>query len=244
MTERRPLNQKTGWSSPTVLATGVGGFLPSVQATFDDPGHYTIQFEVVAPKGLFYLAQARVSWSVEGNNAVRIVNVGSGVSVSGVGQAVGVQIMDATTPDMITLVGQTPGTEYTISAQVIKGLRANYSSPPTLILLDPRPTGGGITNGNPSIVVTNIADVTVPIPANSGATAIFPHAFKTSPTAESPANGDGKIDVFAATGVPLMTIDASDTDSWIPLPPGANFCILHTAIAATIQWNIALGIDG
>jgi hypothetical protein len=106
-------------------------------------GVYTIQFYVVPPGADpinpafsgFYQAIAVITFSVEGNFVKRVVSIGDGVSISGCGQAVEVDVYD-TTPPMQDDDGNpynTPGLPYTVGILVTEGTRASTALPPTYI---------------------------------------------------------------------------------------------------------------
>lgn len=131
---------KTGWSSSGPIATQNRKKSLSCQADFTKgkygAGMYTVQFHVNMPSVLAR-PQAIIKWSVEGGDVRRVIDVGPGTSISGVGQAVSVVLYDA--------VENAPpntgaGTEYNVGIQVSPGTRASVSQPPTLL------GGGALVN--------------------------------------------------------------------------------------------------
>lgn len=252
---RNPLQQgshkRPGWSTSGTLQTGVTTNSVHLQANFEDsPGEYTVQFNVDAASNIFFNALATLQWSVEGNTVTRVVTVGNGTSISGVGQGVRVSVVDATSIDMCNIAGQ-GAAKYGVSISVIQGIRATTQQPVLYTLTEQRASGiygAVVTNGEPRFIVANGFPVTIQIPQSIGAISFFAHATETQGTFGVPSNGDGLLTAAVNTeGLQraIVEVDASDTDIWWPLPPAASQIILITGKPGLIiAWNITLGIDG
>jgi hypothetical protein len=124
-----------GWSGTQTLTAGSGMQAALLAAHFDQARDYTIQFYTSPPQnnganpGL-YRAIAQVSWNVEGNQVIRSFDIGNGTTISGCGQAVSVNILDAT----VNAPAPGPGVNnsYIVSAAVSQGTRPTTGLPVTL----------------------------------------------------------------------------------------------------------------
>ncbi len=134
---------KKAWSAGGVLRTpdvsGGGAALPfndtvALQANFEDaPGTYTVQFAISYPGGVdtsdvFLRTYAVITWSVEGNDVTRQVDVVSGLSVSGLGQGVSIKVYDDSTSTDGGV--NPPSVSYAVAILVVKGDRATGPNPP------------------------------------------------------------------------------------------------------------------
>lgn len=84
------------FTTGNALGSFAGQRLPNIQVNDLEPGEYTIQFQVVEPTidGLDSSTYAIIRWKVGGQQIQRIVSVYSGAVISGVAEAVDVQLLD------------------------------------------------------------------------------------------------------------------------------------------------------
>jgi hypothetical protein len=84
------------FTTANLLGSFAGQRLPNIQVNNLEPGEYTIQFQVVEPTidGLGSATYAVIRWKVGGQQIQRIVSVYSGAVLSGVAEAVDVQLLD------------------------------------------------------------------------------------------------------------------------------------------------------
>lgn len=240
-----PTATRGAWSTSGTLRTpaptGPGGLgergteSVSLQAVFDEPGVYTVQFALVArlPNAPFdfpLVAQARaeITWSVEGNQITRIVDLTDGCSVVGLGQGVRVVVRDVT--PLQTIPQQTPY-DYTIGISVTKGTKNSAVTPPTYKLAS---------------AVTMDTDKTFAIPHDAGANALF--VYPGFDAASPPTNGVIVIGVDQFN-TPQFSyrLYANEIPTWVPLVPGVERIrvVRITGIAADpIALTVLLGIDG
>lgn len=182
-------------------------------------------------------ATATLIWKVEGNQIVRKVSVGNGVSVTGTGQSVTILIEDTTVFTSVPAAGA----EYIVSAQVGPGTRAGRAFPPIL---------RGVANG----VVPNArlwpaipaAGGTVQwlVPQNAGVIAvdaqIVPDTFGTTldPYDVTAYQRDAFGNIVKAW-LPLIDI------GFVPVVPAAvEMFIDNRSAAAIIRAAVEWGIDG
>jgi hypothetical protein len=101
--DRSTFLTKTGWGQSGTLTAGNKTQRVTMQADFNKgvgAFDFTCQFSVTAPGGRSVVnAEALVSWRVEGQEVTRRITIGAGASLTGVGQAVRVEIYDATPPN-------------------------------------------------------------------------------------------------------------------------------------------------
>lgn len=125
--------KKDGWSASGELRLGSSSKEVSMQADFDTPGTYTLQFDIKYPLspsvGFFdwdMAAEADIFWSVEGNSIRRRVTITPGASISGTGQGVKVRLLDASQDN---LGGISESANYPVSVQLAPGIRGGEAYP-------------------------------------------------------------------------------------------------------------------
>lgn len=125
--------KKDGWSASGELQLGNVNKEVSLQANFDEPGTYTLQFSVdypSPPAAAFFdwdmTAEADIFWSVEGNTVRRRVSVTPGASISGTGQGVKVKLVDAS---LDNLGGISVRSNYPVTIQIAPGIRGGDEPP-------------------------------------------------------------------------------------------------------------------
>jgi hypothetical protein len=245
---------KDSWSLSKKLTTGTKNNPLTLQARFPRHTVYTVQFNVSlpgAPVGgvdIYARAQATITWTVEGNDVTRRIDIGNGTSISGTADAVRVVVDDATDPALMASFGQSP-TQYGVTALVTPGLRADRLEPPILFagffIVDNQTMPNGLV---------------IPIPKDAGVISYWASAFESTgapaPFADIgiPTNGHGVIfQEYCATsdGLGATTFfsidDMSDLDHWTPISPGANLLIAFNNAPVNktfIEFAITWGIDG
>src|SRR5208337_717770 len=109
-----------GSAKSVVLTRGNYNPVSLGNQTWEPAFTYTVQFSTIPNGGPVPKAQgptetfAIIKWTIAGNDIQRIVSVGNGVSVVGVGEGVTIQVYDATT----LLPGPDPFPQYTVTATV------------------------------------------------------------------------------------------------------------------------------
>ncbi len=236
-------NAKTGWSVSGNLIVGDSTKTVQLQADFATPGEYTLQFNIGPAVGsnTAAVAEALITWSVEGNSVQRRVTITPGCSVSGVGQAVRITMNDAS----VGIAGTIPdGKQYRVSAQVARGPRPTTSVPPTYI-----PSGDG-NYGKGAYIVLIGTPVDVPIPVDAGVSSVY-----VAVAGFVAASG-----VAAAVNFPIVNHIVPDslgdlrvqrydprTFQWVPLVPGATKIQLsnfNTVAGVAYAYYVAFGVDG
>jgi hypothetical protein len=220
---------KTGWSGSGPLIPGDSTGTVHMQADFNNPGPYTIQFNINQPNVLeqadeFIRTRAEIVWSVEGNSVRRTIDVVNGTSISGTGQAVHVRVFDES-----NLVS-TEVVPYDVSMQTSRGTRAAVQQPPNYsldqFLMDPSDQ-----------VVTDV-------PVEVGAISV---SVSVSPFTAGQAILDNEILVFqtSESGAVLKAYDPR-VDQWVPLASGCRKIDIVSAltIAAGAFLQITFGVDG
>jgi hypothetical protein len=182
-------------------------------------------------------ATATIIWMVEGNQVVRQVSVGNGVSVSGTGQACNIIIEDTTVFTSVPAVGA----EYVVSATVAPGTRAGRAFPPIL-----RGLANGVAPNARLWPAIPAAGGTVQwlIPENAGVIAVCPQVVPdTFGTTLDPYDITAyQRDAFGnvvKAWLPLIDI------SFVPVVPSAvEMFIDNRSAAAIIRAAVEWGIDG
>lgn len=238
------LDKKKGWSVSGQLQTYNTSKSISLQADFDEPGEYTLQFDVQYPAvadGIpgplngNIIAEADIFWSVEGNFVQRKISLTQGATISGIGQGVKVVIRDRSVP----ILGSTNIATYNVSAQVVKGARS-FTQPPVYI------RSGDDYDG----VLT---DFDISVPQNIGVNQIWVNTlfYSVGPLVNYDTGAFSIIfyrGTTAGFGGEINLVLNPDTKGWIPIPPGTNKIRISpstipagaTAMIASIMW----GVDG
>lgn len=230
---------KTGWSQSGTLITGNAQQSVGLQAQMPEIDTYTVQFQVSPPVGdgqngttvganLGFRATAFVRWSIAGNTITRQVDIGNGVSISGVCEACQVIVNDSS-------AAQNPqGYGYTVSINIAKGVRATNTQMPLLMIGEFLETiARGPTSKSFSIPAAGVIAVRLFIISGSTPAAVF-----NAQLLFLAANGT-IIDVLQIFG------DYKGDTGFIPVPPNAQTMALENFDAGnTIQFNGVWGIDG
>jgi len=211
-------------SSTTDLPPGLQ--LPSLQVLDLEPGEYTIQFQGLPPAdGNGFACYAIINWKIGGQQLVRKISVFSGAAITGLAEAVDVQLVDYSGVGVI--VGSTA--EYQIAAALSRGSRATIQQPATL---STQPTEVGITAGSTESFV---------IPQDAGVVSFMP-LVRVGGTYTP-----DQLDVTAANAA-TNTVQGWNVDPqnpvWVPLPPGAKDVTFRNGTANSIGVNVVWGVEG
>ena len=221
-----------GWSKFGILRSGFSTDEVSMQAVFDEPGNYTVQFGLERtnpnPTTLFLVkAQALVTWSVAGNFVTRRISVGNGISITGQAEGVKVVIKDASDP---AAVGTSEN--YRVSMQVTRGTRGTIQQPPVLDIS---------TTGVTGILAGTTAIFTIPQDAGVVNVNVAVATVAGAPLADNivTVNHTGN-----APGVTLIkSYDPRDID-WAPVLPGTDTIRITNFGLVTVNVKVTFGIDG
>jgi len=163
--------RKDGWSSSGSLITEGAGQPVTLQAAFPIADVYTVQFAVSPPPSGVFRAVATVTWTVEGNQIVRQIDIGNGISISAPSQAVRVMVNDQTT---LALSGHA-GESYGVTVAVTRGVRPASDRPPTLAaggaIVPPPPAQSPVPTVAPIDVLSG-QTVTYLVPDGAGVVSI------------------------------------------------------------------------
>ncbi len=223
----------TGWAQGGQFQPGASNPLSVMSVNRLPAGNYTIQFNVIDPNSASNLtpgdvvrARATISWKVNGNPVIRVVDIGEGVTVTGVAEAVDVQIQDVSFTSAGTpIIGR--GLPYTITVTCAPGTRPAVQQPPTVALPQTNIAAGAQKN------------FAVPPGAISVFVAVFPAVLGAS-------IGAYQVQVNQlALNSSLKIYDPRQSD-WVPLIPGATQVAVLTDVALVIdtEVQVTFGIDG
>jgi hypothetical protein len=246
---RRPDRQKkSGASQSGVLYTQTKGqrsqahMQVDFERTFGFAGMFTLQFYVDPPKDPinpayngFYQAFAEITWSVEGNFVKRLVSIGDGVSISGCGQAVDVQVFDVTIPLGITPPNvSTPGLQYRIGMQVTRGTRPSQNQPPVFVNTLPVTIPG--TSNHAFQVPQGAGVISAKVSVYDQTTPATARGFALAQAASAGVNPNPQTS--------LLEWDPASDTGFVPLPPGTTQIIISASSADAITANVTWGVDG
>lgn len=223
-------DEKDGWSSSGKLTVGASGQPITMQAAFPVADLYTVQFAVAPPADAAFRAVATITWTVEGNQITRMVDVSNGVSVSAPSQAVHVRVNDQTTADIGTPTGQ----QYGVTISVTRGSRPFTGQPPTL---------AANQDNEQSVVALQLApslSVTYTIPQGAGVS--------SAEVSAAVSLGANPADLLIQQASPTQIIKQYNyTDKgpeFVAMSPLATKVVLTNLSALTIVVSVTWGIDG
>lgn len=228
-----------GWSQSGDLITQNPGAGVSLQAQFDEPGNYTVQFGIsaVPPAGLVNLIrpEAEITWRVRGNQINRTINVANGTSISGQAEAVSVRLFDSS----VAAMGGAAGITYVGSIQIAKGIRAQSANQAPIF------TPANIENpvGTPAVTTGSFiiaAGTSARIPIPEGATQML-----VSITGSTFVPGPASVTVTAQNSLSSQLEYFPDFNPiWVPVPPLATRVNILNGLAAAVRASCIFGIDG
>ena len=201
--------------------------------TWEEAATYTVQFSIVLNytpirSSLQTICYAVVKWTVDGQDIQRVVSVGNGVSLTGVGQGVTIQVYDDTT----LIAGEPTNEQYTVTATVSPGSRASTVNPPTYY---PNPSFfilGAFGSG------TNVKSI--PVPANSGITSVL----VITDQHDASTTLDVGVIQQDTTGNTYAEYNPLNYPDFVPLNPGANVVTIINVSNNVAQVTIVFGVDG
>jgi len=258
----------TGWSQSGNLicqkatplpGSPAAGNVVKMQVCFPKCGVYTIQFDVGAqaqvPGQVSQLVFADITWIVNGTAVKRSVSVISGTTISGVGEAVNVNVFDASPPGSEVGVA---GFVYPVTINVSPGLRPAQSQQPFYDIPNPDgespyfgvcafqvdpasslivyfPQQGTLFTGGPPTALPSADGILKPI----GATSIH----------VSVGNANGNPIASQEAQVAIQNIgrlyDPRDGFQWQPMPPSAfSAQLFNHSVTDPYIFSVTLGIDG
>lgn len=236
---------RTGGAKSVVLIRGNGQVVALGNYNWDESDVYTVQFATTpnnSPNGASLpagtvptITYAIVRWTIDGNDMVRVISVGNGVSLAGVGRGATVQVYDATQLPG----GSDPVPQYTVTCNISRGTRGSAINPPTFFPKALDQLTGGASFG--IISPSGFHDQNIPV--NSGAISVQVTADTpgVSPDLGLVVQQQGNAGVLKQYNTNVYG------GSWIPLDPAATLIRLINANAGAGQnayFGIAFGIDG
>jgi hypothetical protein len=219
-------------------------------ATFDQPSLYTVSFNIAAasvlpvptgsqgappvpthtPTGSASGVRcvAVCTFKVFGAQVRRVIDVGSGTSISQVAASLDVAIQD-----MTYTVGGPAGVSYTVTALVSDRTRPATTLPP--VLWQPEPSPG-------AFLLAPGGSVSVPVPQDAGITSIEVNAYDDTAPDVNPIF----LQVQHFTNSTLTKAYAPTLDpGYIKLTPSTNsVTIANQSVSDTVQVSLTWGVDG
>lgn len=214
------------------LITGNSNPVASLQANDLDPGQYTVQFEITqppdatAPFGIIFYVQALIKWKVYGQQLQRVITVVNGASITGVAEAVDVQLVDVTKD--FTFVGL--NNPYKVGATLSRGTRANVQQPAVL-------------QEQKGVLLAHGVSVIFDMPSDAGVISRYI-------TVVGVSGAINPTDVVAQDILPAPSSDASQNypliqTGWVPMSSGAQGVqIVNNSSTESVLVNVFWGIDG
>lgn len=260
----------TGWSTSGILTTGLGtqvgteavarpvGPTAQLQADFSrtvGAGNFTVQFSLI-PQGIqqpnaFYMAEAMIQMTVQGNTVKRRINVMNGTSFTGTAEAVRVVVWDTTPTNPLIYPGSPAfpaGLPYLVVITVARGTRPYRITPP--ILMPPASNFGASQNNAPGSVTVNNSNANFIIPQDAGVTSVFAIVADINNAFGAAGNHSNQILVDIQGTGPLAAFFPVQYQSglWVPAPPGAQSVFVNVnagggATSAQLL-TVYFGIDG
>jgi hypothetical protein len=222
---------KHGWGQGGILIAGNTDRQVGMACEFpqDYATSYTIQFRTSVPGGGTVNPEALVTWSCEGQFVSRRLSIGNGASITGVGQAVTVKMIDNTPANLVTI----PPVQYNVSAQVAPGFRGASELPPTLSAKNDASAF--------RFRVVGIGSVDIPIPADAGVNQVFITVVNDA-TGPVPDGTGYAIVLNGATAEKEW--DVQRLPVWVPINPGATALRLSVTTAVTLVFTVSFGVEG
>lgn len=259
--------KRDGWSSSDVLTTGTGtttgtpkaanplGRQVKMQADLDSKP-YVITFNLQATPGQggakpLFMAEAVIDWTIEGNNVRRRVSLRDGMTISGSGQSVSVNVYDVTptaNPSAYSSGPFTANLQYTVNVQMCEGIRAPTAAPP--LLVPPSSVVGAGSTGtdlSPGFFSVNAQTMTYAIPQDAGITAVM--VVPNDPAAAG-ATTSKALQVFCEFQNSVGGFDTGQfsptqwPDTWIPIPPGTDQIKITGLGAGVVNCALYYAVDG
>lgn len=212
----RKQNAVKGWAVTGNLTPGTDDAV-SLQATFKYVGYYTVQFSMQLPDtefetgGIFALAD--ITWTVAGNPITRRVSIVNGMTISGMGESVYVEMYDFSEAD--------PDSVYQVACSVARGTRPVAGNIPNISINTETLKTEAERRGESVVsVLTPGASRTWDVPPNVGVNSVF---IQVAPVAYAADNYKSLQDTFI--GFWELTQQAGigfdNLNRWIPIMPAS-----------------------
>jgi hypothetical protein len=233
--QRSASDKITDWSQKVLLQTNLSKI----------PAYHTLQFGVdlvgkwysqPGPPNRWPLqVRADIVWACSGNRTFRTISVVNGTTISGMAEAVNVQVYPFANPQFPGPYVWVPNaTDFTASILVGPGVRPTEPNPPTL------------QSGMIAVVAGGSVDV--PIPDGIGVIAAFAHVWAIGNVFNA---NDSEIAMYN-TAMPLFQIDRAwnpvSMPLWVPIYPGDDFLRLYNhdidAKGQVLYYSISFEIEG
>lgn len=219
----------------------------TLNPNFASPSNATVQVGIV--QGVAERAangppnmRATILWNIDGVSVSRMISVGGGSSISGGGDGVAVSLFDVSKG-----VSDPTLADYEVTVDVVPGVRAPSSVPPTLIPLISEANYSGtppVPNVPGTYLLTNGQDVSVKVPPGSGAQSVYIHPGLVVPGLTPPGVGYYVVQRDAA-GAVLALYTPSIGQGFVPLSPFCTNVIIVNKSGDSIGGiHLLWGIDG
>lgn len=248
----------TGWSGTADLVSMNPEVRRTFQASFvnaDGAGSLTVQFDVDDPLLTavplrFIAPTARITWSVEGNSVTRVVSVRNGMSITGVGEVIAIEIWDNAIP-INPLIPPLPAqmTPYKVNITIGPGTRGPSNIAPTVIpYMSTVNLAGTALEGYGVSTVTNLGlasgNAIIDLSEYQGVTGIF---FTISNAYLAITATDIAVAGSAVGGAVTFQGTGLNQNVWIPVPPSTSaitFYLNPADVASTYIVSATLSVDG
>lgn len=208
-----------------------GNPIPNLQQTNLDPGEYTLQFEAFPPGDKFgFSAFAIVNWKTRGQTVTRKVSIFSGAAITGVCDAVDVQIVD----DSNINDGALPPLAYKIGASLSRGSRPNIMQPAT-VFTNPRavPVAAGLSTSFQVPQGAGVISAMILLSTQLSQTA------NTNPLGVTAHGNDDFLAVTTQSWYPIL-----QNPGWVPLTPRTTSIIVQNFDTHDIDVQVVWGVEG
>lgn len=239
----RRQNAVKGWAVTGNLTAGTDDAV-SLQANFKYVGYYTIQFSMEQPDiefetgGIFALAD--ITWTVAGNPITRRVSIVNGMTISGMGESVYVEMYDFSQPDASAV--------YKVACSVARGARPVAGNIPNLsINTESLKTEAARRGESVGSILLPGASRTWDVPVGAGVNSVFIGVAPVDYTANSYTSlRDALVGFWELTTQTGIAWD--NMNRWIPLMPASariNIALNAAYVGATGVWVAPLwGVEG
>lgn len=239
-----PTVQKA-WSAIGDMQTENPNKQVSLQAHFDEPGIYTVQFSFrfldESQAGITNEGPPRVyadiEWSVAGNTIYRRISVHDGASISGNAEGVKVRVYDESVVALDAWI-----VDYQVGITVAPGVRAG-DQPPTLEIYNATYGSWGTIAADDGAggAIGNWIDV--PVPQNAGVKSVMVWG---SPEFHDQIVGlDDLVSGFKMTsGIKGYWRPYRTGQVWMPVPPGTRYIRIGNQVTWNQTYSCIFGIDG
>lgn len=235
------ISKYRGWSASETINNWDTEATVHLQANFESTAEpYTIQFGVTTPDPSDNINPiADIVWTVEGNEVRRTVSVINGLSVTGTGQAVRVEVYE----EHAAFPGEVDSVNYNVSILVTPGCRASTQQPPTLHPVLTDPATGDRRIG--TVWLATGTQYTFPAPHNAGIISLYTLVQRTAllPGIAPVIITDAQAQV-TLTGANSRASYSPLRGEWVPVVPGLTDVTLTNVSGVDLEFHVAFGVDG